>query len=169
MELRLPTIAVPVRLAMVGAEPALAELFVVDMPRPGRAKLIDDLAALLDEPAGWIPARRGAEIRLVGKHAIAWIAVSRRDPELDPARDFSSEEPSEVTTLYDQQFPVEIELATGTRMRGTLLDSAPADRSRVIDHLNAVRRFVRLWTTDEHFLISAAQITAVQQISENAV
>lgn len=170
MELRLPTVAVPVRLAMVGASPPEsavdAELFVADVPRPGRGKLIDDLAAMLDAPAGWVPARRNDEVRLVNKHAIAWIALSRRDPDRDPARDFS-EEPSEVTTLYDQQFPVEVELATGTRMRGTLLDSAPADRSRVIDHLNAARRFVRLWTPEEHYLISTAHIVAVTEL-ENA-
>lgn len=169
MELRLPTIAVPVRLAMVGAAPVEAELFVADVPRPGRAKLIDDVAAMLDEPAGWLPARRGPDVRLVGKHAIAWISLSRRDPDKDPVRDFSTEEPSEVTTLYDQQFPVEVELATGGKMRGTLLDSAPADRSRVIDHLNAARRFVRLWTQDEQYLIAAAQITAVTPLPESAV
>lgn len=169
MELRLPTVAVPVRLAMIGASPVDAELFVADVPRPHRAKLIDDVAAMLDEPAMWLPARRGSEVRLVGKHAIAWVALSRRDPEKDPTRDFSSEEPSEVTMLYDQQFPVEVELASGTRMRGTLLDSAPADRSRVIDHLNAARAFVRLWTTDEQYLIAAAQITAVMPLPESAV
>lgn len=168
MELRLPTIAVPVRLAMVGASPIDAELFVADVPRAVRGKLIDDVAAMLDEPATWLPARRGTEVRLVAKHAIAWIAIARRDPGKDPARDFS-EEPSEVTTLYDQQFAVEVELASGTRMRGTLLDSAPADRSRVIDHLNATRRFVRLWTPDEQYLISATQITAVMPLPESAV
>ncbi len=168
MELRLPTVAVPVRLAMVGAHPIDAELFVADVPRPGRAKLIDDVAALLDEPAGWLPARRGTEVRLVAKHAIAWVAMSLRDLERD-AHDFSSEEPSEVTTLYDQRFTVEVELASGSRMRGTLLDSAPADRSRVIDHLNAARRFVRLWTLEEQYLISTVQITAVMQLPESAV
>ena len=50
MELRLPTVAVPVRLAMIGASPVDAELFVADVPRPHRAKLIDDVAAMLDEP-----------------------------------------------------------------------------------------------------------------------
>lgn len=165
MELRLPTIAVPVRLAMVGASPIEADLFVADVPRASRGKLIDDLAAMLEETAVWLPARRGTEVRLVGKHAIAWIAVSRRAPENDPTRDFS-EEPSEVTMLYDQQFPVEVELASGTRMRGTLLDSAPADRSRVIDHLNAARRFVRLWTPDEQYLINVVQITAVMPLPE---
>jgi len=168
MELRLPTIAVPVRLAMVGASPIEAEVFISDIPRAGRGKLIDDIAAMLDEPAGWLPARRGTEVRLIAKHAIAWVALTRRDPDKDPALDFS-EEPSEVTALYDQQFPVEVELTGGTRMRGTLLDSAPADRSRVIDHLNAARRFVRLWTPEEQYLIAAAQITAVMPLPESGV
>jgi hypothetical protein len=168
MELRLPTIAVPVRLAMVGASPVDAALFVPDVPRSSRGTLIDDLATLLDEPAAWLPTRTGTDVRLVGKHAIAWISLTRRDPERD-AHDFSSEEPSEVTKLYDQQFPVEVELASGARLRGTLLDSAPADRSRVIDHLNAARGFVRLWTHDEQYFISTAQITAVMPLPESAV
>lgn len=168
MELRLPTIAVPVRLAMIGAAPVDAALFVPDVPRPGRGRLIDDVAAMLDEPAGWLPARRGTEVRLVAKHAIAWVSMTRRDPNRG-ANDFATEEPSEVTTLYDQQFPVEVELASGDRMRGTLLDSAPADRSRVIDHLNAARRFVRLWTPDEQYLISTVQILAVLPLPESAV
>lgn len=168
LELRLPTIAVPVRIAMVGGTAGThAELFVADVPRPGRGKLIDDAAALLDEPAAWLPVREGATVRLVNKVAIAWIALARRAPDRDPARDFT-EEPSEVTMLYDQQFPVEIELANGARLRGTLLDSAPADRSRVIDHLNAAGRFVRLWTSDEQYLISAAQIIAVTPLPESA-
>ena len=55
------------------------------------------------------------------------------------------------------------------RVRGTLLDSAPADRSRVIDHLNAARRFVRLWTQDDHYFIATAHITAVMPLPESAV
>lgn len=168
MELRLPTVAVPVRLAMVGATPVDADLFVPDVTRQSRGTLIDDVAAMLDEPEGWLPARRGTEVRLVAKHAIAWIAMTRRDPDRD-AHDFSSEEPSEVTKLYDQQFPVEVELASGARVRGTLLDSAPADRSRVIDHLNTARRFVRLWTHDEQYFIATAHITAVMPLPESAV
>ncbi|MFN0253675.1 MAG: hypothetical protein ACKV2T_42800 [Kofleriaceae bacterium] len=168
MELRLPTIAVPVRLAMIGASPVDAALFVPDIPRSSRGTLIDDLAALLDEPAAWLPARLGGEVRLVGKRAVAWISLTRRDPER-AADDFSSEEPSEVMKLYDQQFPVEVELVNGTRLRGTLLDSAPADRSRVIDHLNAARGYVRLWTCDEQYFISTAQISAVTPLPESAV
>jgi hypothetical protein len=171
MELRLPTIAVPVRLAMVGSVDHVieAELFVSDVTRQTRGKLLDDIGEMLDEPTGWLPVRRGAEnVLLVGKHAIAWIALTRRDPER-AAHDFSSEEPSEVTMLYDQQFPVEVELASGNRVRGTLLDNSPADRSRVIDHLNAARRFVRLWTHDEQYFISTAHITAVMPLPESAV
>ena len=46
-ELRLPTIAVPVKLAVVGGAPIAAELFVPDTIRTGRTQLLEDLAATL--------------------------------------------------------------------------------------------------------------------------
>jgi hypothetical protein len=163
-ELRLPTRIVAVRLALVGAMPIAAELFVADVPRRGRSHLLDDLAAQLDAPTAFLPVRSSSRVRLLGKHAIAWIAVHRRGPG-DPATDFSSE-PSEELTLYDHEHVVEIELVHGTKLIGTLLDSSPADRTRVIDHLNRAGAFVRLWTADEHYLVNARQIVAVTELGE---
>ena len=69
-----------------------------------------------------------------------------------------------MVTLYDRQHRVEIELVAGTRLLGTLLDSSPADRPRVIDHLNGAASFVRLWTPHEHILINKAQIVCVTEL-----
>jgi len=52
----------------------------------------------------------------------------------------------------------------GTKLIGTMLDSSPADRPRVIDHLNRSGRFVRLWTTEEHYLINTTQVVAVTEL-----
>ena len=49
---------------------------------------------------------------------------------------------------------------------GTLLDSSPVDRTRVMDHLNRAGRFLRLWATNEHFLINTAQVVAVTELGE---
>ena len=151
-DLRLPTFAVPVRLALVGHDVAPAELFVAAEAGRGRTDLIDDIVALLDMAASFLPVRAHARIRLLGKHAVAWVAVAR------------TEEPSEVVTLYDRQHRVEIELVAGTRLLGTLLDSLPADQPRVIDHLNRATSFVRLWTPQEHILINRAQIVCVTEL-----
>ena len=89
-------------------------------------------------------------------------AVGRRFADFSP----DSIEPSEELTLYDCEHRVEIELTKATKLIGTLLDSAPVDRTRVIDHLNRAGRFVRLWTADEHFLINTTQIVAVTELGE---
>lgn len=162
--MRLTTRAVPVRLALIGGAPAPAELFVADVPRRGRSELLDAVAGLLTAPTSFLPVRLQTRVRLFGKHAIAWIAVPRRgDEQSDPSKDFS-DEPSDVHTLYDREHIVEVELERGTKLIGNLLDSAPIDRTRVIDHLNGTGAFLRLWTADEHYLVNVRQIVAVTEL-----
>lgn len=153
MELRLPTIAVPVRLALVGHDEDGAELFVADGPRHDPSQLIDDVVHVLEEPSGFLPVRIGGAVRLLGKHAISWISIR-------------SEEPSEVFTLYDRQHRVEIELFVGKRLTGSILSSMPAARPRVIDHLNTAVHFVRLWTPEGQFVINKTQIVGVTELTE---
>lgn len=163
-ELRLPTKVVAARLALVGSAPIDAELFISDVRRRGRSHLLDDIATQLGGEATFIPMRWAGHVRLLAKHAIAWIAIRRRDPDQLPSTDFDNE-PSELT-LYDREHRVEIALVHGASLVGTLLDSSPADRPRVVDHLNRAGRFVRLWTSDEHFLINATQVVAVTELGE---
>jgi hypothetical protein len=159
-ELRLTTRAVPVRLALIGGAPSPAELFVPDVPRRGHGQLLDDVAALLTAPTAFLPVRVAHRVRLFGKHAIAWIAVLRHGE--DDAQ--VAAEPSEELTLYDREHIVELELEHATKLIGTLLDSAPIDRTRVIDHLNGAGGFLRLWTADEHYLVNTRQIIAVTEL-----
>lgn len=162
-ELRLPTLAVPVRLALVGRELAGAELFVADVARRGRSHLFDDIAALLDASAGFVPVRIDGGVRLLAKHAIAWIAVRRRGEDDLPSAEFP-EELSDAFTLYDRQHRVAIALSGGPEITGLLLDSAPADRPRVVDHLNGPGVFLRVWSPDEHVLVNKHQIVSVTEL-----
>jgi hypothetical protein len=147
--LRLPTLAVPVTLAMIGRATTAGELFVADVPRSGRAQLLDDVAAVLDDVhATFVPARVADRVQLLAKHALGWVA-------LDVGGD---------VTLHDRQHHVTVELATGPMLEGTLLDDAPHDRPRVIDHLNGTGSFVRLWTATEHYLINKTQIVQVTEL-----
>jgi hypothetical protein len=154
---------VAVRLALIGGMPTAAEMFLADVPWRGRGHLLDDLTAQLGGPTDFIPVRWSSRVRLLGKHAISWIAVRLRGPDEPPAEPAS--EPEELT-LYDREHIVEIELVHGTKLIGTLLDSSPADRPRVIDHLNRAGAFVRLWTADEHYLVNTMQIVAVTELGE---
>jgi len=192
---------IAVRLAIVGTSPSAVEMFVPDVPRRGRGQLLDDLATQLDGEARFVPVRTTSRVRLVAKHAIAWISVERRetgggapdgsaggagsgaprgierretgggalrgidrrDPEETPAEPAES---LEELTLFDHQHFVEVELAHGTKLIGTLLDSAPANHARVGDHLNHSGRWLRLWTTDQHYLINVQQVVAVTELGE---
>jgi hypothetical protein len=156
-DLRLPTIAVPVRLALVGGSIVDAELFLPDTIRGGRGQLLEALAEMLDEDFAFVPVREPIGVRLLAKRSITWACVSRRAGE-DEAGD---ESPSDVVMLYDRQHRVEVELVGGQRFAGSLFDSSPHDRPRVIDHLNRARRYVRLWTESDLTLISTDQVVAV--------
>ena len=159
-ELRLPTIAVPVKLVVVGHAAVTAELFVGDAPRLSRSQLLDDVATLLDQDTAFLPVRGEAGVRLLAKHSIAWLAIARQEETLDEDVDDS---PSEVITLYDRRHRVNVQLVTGEVLAGTLFDSSPADRPRVIDHLNRAGRFVRLWTPEEQYLIAKDHILEVRE------
>jgi hypothetical protein len=164
-ELRLPTRAVAVRLALGDGAPAAVEMFVADIARRGSSQLFDDLAAQLAGETGFIPVRWSSRVRLLAKHAISWIAVPRGQPD-ERAADGSTGESGDELTLYDRQHLVEVELVHATKLIGTLLDSSPVDRTRVVDHLNGAGRFLRLWTTHEHYLINTSQIIAVTELGE---
>ena len=153
----MPTVTVAVRLAVVGHEPTGAELFLAETPR-GRSGVLDAVAELLDEASDFLPVRGAAGVRLLAKRAFAWLAIERG--ELSPDEEFE-DQPSEVMTLYDRQHKVVVELTTGMKLEGMVFESEPADRPRVIDHLNRAGRFVRLWTSDEHYLINKAHILQV--------
>jgi len=159
-ELVVPTVAVPVHLALTGQPAAIAaELFVADVPRNGRAQLLDDLADMLESTSEFVPVRVGRTVRLYAKHAIAWICVRRRD---DVPSDYDGD-PSEVIVLYDRQHRVAVELRSGGAIAGVLFDSSPSDHPRAVDHLNRSGRFVRLWTASEHYLIHNVEILHVTE------
>jgi hypothetical protein len=156
-ELRLPTIGVPVRLALVGGSIIDAELFLPDTIRGGRGQLLEALAELLAEDFAFVPVREPTGVRLLAKRSITWACAARRSD----AGEAGDESPSDVVLLYDRQHRVEVELVGGQRLTGSLFDSSPHDRPRVIDHLNRARRFVRLWTESDLTMISTDQIVAV--------
>jgi len=158
-ELRVPTLAVPVRVALIGQRATEVELFIHDIPRAAHSQVLDDVAALLDEHESFVPIRNAGDVRLLGKLAVQWIAVHRKS-------ELADDDSSEVLELYDRQHHVEVEMIAGQKLSGTLLDSAPADRPRVVDHLNQTGQFVRLWTADEHYLINKAQILQVTELPE---
>jgi hypothetical protein len=150
VELKLPTVAVPVKVALAGRPAVDAEIFVTDVPA-NRHALLDAVATLLDEDAAFLPVRVAGAIELYAKHAVAWLSVAR-SPEL------------EELMVYDREHRVEVALAAGEPLRGSVFDSSPAARPRVVDHLNLSGRFIRLWTSAAHVLVNKAQIVRVKEV-----
>lgn len=163
MELKRPIVAVPVRLALVGHDAVEAEIFVADVPRQGKTQVLDDIAEMLAENTSFLPVRFASGVRLLAKHALAWISVQPEAAELAIELEFE-DQPSEVVTLYDREHHVEVQLLSGNSLRGAMFDSAPADRPRVVDHLNGASAFLRLWAESEHFLVNKAQILHVSEV-----
>lgn len=187
--------AVGVRLALVAAAPSTVEMFLPEIPGRSHNQLLDDLASQLASDARFVPVRTASRVRLIGKHSIAWISVPRYAPDAARAGDappveappveapveIADEPPSDAVvvlapepaadipeelTLFDHQHFVEIELAHGGKLIGTLLDSESADFSRLGDHLNRSGYWLRLWTPDQHYLINAGQVVAVTELGE---
>jgi hypothetical protein len=165
-ELKVPTMAVGVRLALVAAQPAPVEMFLPDIPGRSHNQMLDDLASQLGGDARFVPVRMANQVRLVGKHAIAWIAVTRYPAGEAPEAPAASVDIPEELTLFDHQHFVEIELAHDQKLVGTLLDSESIEHSRLGDHLNRSGYWLRLWTPDQHYLVNAQQVVAVTELGE---
>jgi hypothetical protein len=188
--------SVGVRLALVAAAPSAVEMFLPEIPGRSHNQLLDDLASQLASDARFVPVRTASRVRLIGKHSIAWISVPRYAPDAArtaeappveappvdaPPVEIADEPPSDAVvelapetttdipeelTLFDHQHFVEVELAHGSKLIGTLLDSESADHSRLGDHLNRSGYWLRLWTPDQHYLINAGQVVAVTELGE---
>lgn len=161
-ELRLPTLSVPVDLARAGRAPERVELFLTGAPGRGRAEVAGEVATLLEADPAFLPVREpdapgGARVALVGKRAILWVAV--------PLGSLGDEEEGGGLTLFDHDHGVRVELDVGDELAGHVFFSSPADRPRLIDHLNLPVHFLRLWTPDALFLINKHHVVRVVEVA----
>lgn len=152
-ELRLPTVTVAVELARAGRAAERVELFVAE----GGGH--EAVAALLESDSQFLPVREpdapgGVRVALVGKRAIVWVAVA-----LVAA--------AEGLALYDHRHEVRIELDIDAAepISGHVLYSSPADRPRLIDHLNVPGHFLRVWTADALYLVNKHHVVRVVELT----
>jgi hypothetical protein len=158
--LKVPTAAVGVGLALADGSVVKAQLFVPERGHRGRA-LATDLAALLDADPAFLPAREaGGHVCLYAKHAIAYVAIPLRDAAADDGDDADTDD----VQLYEHQRDVEVVLERGPTLVGQLLYTSPADRPRVLDHMNHPGAFVRLWTAETLYVIGKRHVLRVREI-----
>jgi hypothetical protein len=170
-ELRVPTRAVLVELALVGQPPAAAELFLGGTPPTSRSQLAAEVAAILEDGTGFLPVATSGVVSLCNKATVVWVALrggsaasgtvgggggSEGVPE-----PVESAEPSEVVTLYDHRHEVRVELAGGGAIDGHVLYTSPEGRNRVVDFLNRSARYLWLWEGTTLYLINKQHVVRV--------
>jgi len=109
--LKVPTVPVPVELALAGDMRLRVQLFVPDRARTGRTQLALDLAAALDADPPFLPAREpGGHVVLYAKAAIAWVSIGLADPAPAADAEAAGDEPVVIENepelgLSDDVFP----------------------------------------------------------------
>lgn len=159
-DFRVPKIRVTVELGILGGEGRRVDLFIADYRRnaPVRQSVID----LLEEDTEFVPAVDESGTSLFNKSSLSFVAISLRGGELPVEESSDDEQP-----LFDRRVAVEVELVGGRRLRGELLYSPPPGRSRVVDHLNGLTRFFRLWTSERVYLVNKNHVLRVTEHAQN--
>jgi hypothetical protein len=141
-DLRVPRAVVRVELLLAGQAPRQVELFVPE--DQSVAQLLEGGGEFLPahdvEADGWMVLRRAQ---------VVWVRLA-----------------GEAVELFEHRHEVRLELASGGALDGSLLYQAPAERARVVDHLNQPVRFVDLWQDDRRCLVNKAFIVMLTERGE---
>ena len=129
---RVPRREVPVRILVDDGRTLDGTLFTAETGAGGRPE--DVLQHLNDSDKDFVPLVCGADSFLLNKAGIIWAQVSGA-----AAKEIAVEAGS------GRHVPVRLSLAGGISMVGKLVIVMPAERSRVLDYLNATGRFMPLY------------------------
>ena len=129
---RVPRREVPVRILVDDGRTLDGTLFTAETGAGGRPE--DVLQHLNDSDKDFVPLVCGADSFLLNKAGIIWVQVSGA-----AAKEIAAEAGS------GRHVPVRLSLAGGISVVGKLVIVMPAERSRVLDYLNAAGRFLPLY------------------------
>jgi hypothetical protein len=139
---RVPRREVPVRILLDDGRTLDGTFFTAETGVGGRPE--DVLQHLNDSDKDFVPLVCGADSFLLNKAGIIWAQVSGA-----AAKEIAVEAGS------GRHVPVRLSLAGGISVVGKLVIVMPAERSRVLDYLNATGRFLPLY--------GEASVTLVQR------
>lgn len=153
-DLRLPKRKVQVELALVDRPPRPVQVFVAEYQE--RSWRRQEVADLLEQDQRFLPALdlEDGTWFLFNKQQVLWVAVAPDAAAIPTADD-------EELELFEQHRVVRVDLAGGGALTGELLYSPAADGPRVLDHLNASRRFLRLWQEGRLLLVNQIWVQRV--------
>jgi hypothetical protein len=165
-DLRVPKRRLTVELVQRRSDPGRFEVFLAEHQDHSwhRQEVLD----LLEEDTPFFPAHDETTDGwvLIRRDSLVWVAISGM--ELVAAADlgdlFADDGPG--VALFDYRHHVRLDLVEGRTLEGQLLYSAPPEQARVIDHMNAPSRFVRVFTADRVYLVAKAAIVRLWDIPE---
>ncbi|HKA91599.1 MAG TPA: hypothetical protein VKE22_28245 [Haliangiales bacterium] len=148
-DLRVPKRRLTVELAQRGSEPSELDVFLAEHQDHSwhRQEVLD----LLEEDAPFFPAHAADGWVLIRRDSLVWVAVPGQE---------------EDDTLFDYRHRVKLDLVDGRTLEGRLLHSAPRERARAIDHMNAPSRFIRVFTEDRVYLVAKAAVLRLWDLPE---
>jgi hypothetical protein len=129
---RIPRREVPVRILVDDGRTLDGTLFTAETGVSGHPE--DVLEHLNDTDKGFVPLLCGADSFLLNKAGIIWAQVSG-----EAAKEIAADAGS------GRHVPVRLSLAGGLSVMGKFVIVMPAERSRVLDYLNAAGRFLPLY------------------------
>jgi len=157
--LQIRKLPVAVELALAGGEPHRVEVFVAEH-RDNEYRR-QDVLNLLEREHAFLPARNTAtgHGEIFNKDALLWIAL--------PLSPLGSEASSSEPELFEFRRSVRVDFLGGQSVSGELLYSAPEQSTRLVDHVNAPGRFIRLWAKDFLYLINKAFVVRVVEAARD--
>ena len=128
---RIPRREVSVRILLDDGRTLDGTLFTAETGPGGRPE--DVLHYLNETDEGFVPLVCGGDSFLLNKAGIVWVQLTGA-----LAREIAGE------AVDARHVPARVSLAGGISVVGTLAIAMPPERSRVVDYLNAVGRFLPL-------------------------
>jgi hypothetical protein len=129
---RIPCREVPVRVLVDDGRTLDGTLFTAETGAAGRPE--DLLSHLNDSDEDFVPMLCGSDSVLLNKRNILWVKLTGAA---------AAELADEIGS--GERVPVQVCLAGGISVVGTLIVVMPLERSRVVDYLNASGRFLPLF------------------------
>ncbi|HWM88331.1 MAG TPA: hypothetical protein VNO33_20895 [Kofleriaceae bacterium] len=154
-DLKVPFRRAAVELCLGGQAARRVELFLaenVDKVWPRQAVL-----DLLEGDRRFLPCRdiELGTLTLINRDHIMWLAIAPHD-----LRDIGAES-AELGPLFDQRYPVTLQLAGGIKLDGAILYSAPVEHARLADHMNHPGSFLALHWSDQVLLVRKSAVLEI--------
>jgi hypothetical protein len=151
-DLKVPLRRVAVELCLGGQQARRVELFLGE--HRDHAWMRQEVIDLLEGERQFVPCRdlELGTSTLINRDHILWLAIPLTEDHSQAVDD------SELGLLFDQRHQVSLQLSGGITLQGAILDSAPVEQARLVDHVNQVGSFLALHWGEQIILVRKTAI-----------